>query len=50
MVNSLTIFDEQERKYLHVYGMLELAIDDNFATFYQSIEAAYNEIRGTVKN
>lgn len=30
--------------------MLELAIDDNFATFYESIEAAYNDIKATIKD
>lgn len=34
MVNSLTTFDVQERKYLHEYSVWKPSIDDNFATFY----------------
>ena len=47
---TLTIFDEYERKYLHEYGVWEPSIEDNFATFYESVEAAYNDIKATIKD
>lgn len=47
---TLTIFYDYERKYLHEYGMWEPSLEDNFATFYESIEAAYNDIKATIKD